>query len=462
MDNEVRFDIPEYVSNYITGSGYPFPYTVMQPYIEQWYRWMGATGDFYDCNKSDQSGHIYKYHRLSCHPARSVCREWASLMLNDNTSVSTEDETCTEWINDYYSSTGFYTRGQGLIERAFGLGTGVWAVWVDTVRKVMQPQRYDARMCIPLSWDDDGIYEIALISDVVIDGKSATQLQMITLESDGYHIHTAIWIDNNRVPLPDGVMDDFIFGPVKPFAVVRPAIENSRVDLSPYGESVFADAVDAIKAVDICFDAMFNELRLGKMRVFMSDLLLDTQMKGTEKVIMPWSDDDQVLRRITSTDNIVQTFAPQLRTQSQDMAFQRAWDTLGSLTGFGQHYFKTDEGGGVRTATEVASNNAELMRSIKKHENLLADAVCDLSHALIYAAREHIGIPLPDEGIITFNPDDSIVTDTTAEKAQDMAEVAQGLMNVWEYRAKWYDEDEETAKANTPGSVTEDYIPVGQ
>lgn len=42
--------------------------------------------------------------------------------------------------------------------------------------------------------------------------------------------------------------------------------------------------------------------------------------------------------------------------------------------------------------------------------------------------------------------DDSIVTDTAAEKAQDMAEVAAGLMQPWEYRVRWYGEDEETAR----------------
>ena len=43
--------------------------------------------------------------------------------------------------------------------------------------------------------------------------------------------------------------------------------------------------------------------------------------------------------------------------------------------------------------------------------------------------------------------DDSIITDTAAEKAQDMAEVAAGLMGAWEYRRKWYGEDEKTARA---------------
>ena len=46
--------------------------------------------------------------------------------------------------------------------------------------------------------------------------------------------------------------------------------------------------------------------------------------------------------------------------------------------------------------------------------------------------------------------DDSIIQDVAAEKAQDMAEVGV-TMHAWEYRAKWYGEDEKTAKARARG-----------
>ena len=39
------------------------------------------------------------------------------------------------------------------------------------------------------------------------------------------------------------------------------------------------------------------------------------------------------------------------------------------------------------------------------------------------------------------------MTDTSAEKAQDMAEVAAGLMGAWEYRMRWYGEEESIARA---------------
>lgn len=45
---------------------------------------------------------------------------------------------------------------------------------------------------------------------------------------------------------------------------------------------------------------------------------------------------------------------------------------------------------------------------------------------------------------------DSILTDEEAERSQDRRDVSMGVMSLAEYRAKWYNEDIETAQANLP------------
>ena len=64
----------------------------------------------------------------------------------------------------------------------------------------------------------------------------------------------------------------------------------------------------------------------------------------------------------------------------------------------------------------------------------------------VMAASRSLGAELPEEGDVRVTFDDSIITETSAEKQQDMAEVAAGLMEAWEYRVKWYGEDEATAR----------------
>jgi hypothetical protein len=55
------------------------------------------------------------------------------------------------------------------------------------------------------------------------------------------------------------------------------------------------------------------------------------------------------------------------------------------------------------------------------------------------------GESIPEEGLVRVENDDSIIQDTAAEKAQDMAEVGVTLAP-WEYRVRCYGEDEATAR----------------
>lgn len=94
----------------------------------------------------------------------------------------------------------------------------------------------------------------------------------------------------------------------------------------------------------------------------------------------------------------------------------------------------------MKTATEVSSDNSALMRNIRRHERVLEKAVVGICRAVM-AVERSLGTMLPDEGVVRVNFDDSIITDTAAEKQQDMAEVAAGLMMPDEYRRKWCGEE---------------------
>ena len=48
-------------------------------------------------------------------------------------------------------------QAQATLVRAFGLGTGAWALWADLDRKKVRVRHYDARMAMLLTWDEDGV-----------------------------------------------------------------------------------------------------------------------------------------------------------------------------------------------------------------------------------------------------------------------------------------------------------------
>ena len=468
--------VPEHVKEYLRGLGFVLPLDDMEPWIRSWDDWMGARGDFYDYRDKDGLGRVYEVHRRSIHPAMRVCKEWGSLLLNEDVKVVCEDQKATEWIDGFFSTTGFMAQAQDTVVRAFGLGTGAWALWLDLDRKKVRIRHYDARMVIPLTWDEDGVTECAFVTRAFYRGKAVDQLQMhlkggvgfsaelspsspstpspecangaFTVDSEGaYRIVTVFFDKDGNELSPMGIASEYDTGcPFPTFGIVKPAVTNTRVDMSPYGQSVFADAVDAVQAVDLTFDALINEVDVSKMRVFLSDVLFDREKTGDKAISIPFGKQDcTVFRKVMSTEDMVQEFAPALRTSSQVEAFRIALQMLGDLTGFGISYFDIEDSRGfIKTATEVSSDNSALMRNIRRHENALEGAITDIARAVMCVSRG-FGESIPEEGSVRVQYDDSIIQDTAAEKAQDMAEVGITLAP-WEYRARWYGEDEATAR----------------
>lgn len=445
---ESGFQVPECVRAYLGELGYLLPLDPMDGWVRCWDDWMAARGEFYDYADVDGLGRRYEVHRRSLHPAMRVCQEWGSLLLNDKTQVVCDDQACTDWLADFFARTGFMAAAQSCVVRAFGLGTGALGLWCDLGAQEVRVRCYDARMVVPLSWDEDGVYECAFVTRAFVKGKAVDQLQMHLRDAAGfYRIETVCFDENGVETACEGVLPCFTTALTFPtFAILKPAITNTRVDMSPFGQSVFADALDAVQAVDVTFDALVNEVDAGKMRIFLSDVMFDFENKNGGRARIPFGKHDcTVFRKVMSTSDTIAEFAPALRTDAQERALRVALQMLGDLTGFGISYFDFDNSGYVKTATEVSSDNSALMRNIRRHENLMATSLASIAHAVLGLARM-MGTSLPEEGEIRVTFDDSIITDTTAEKSQDMAEVAAGLMQAWEYRCKWYGEDEATAR----------------
>ena len=62
--------------------------------------------------------------------------------------------------------------------RAFGLGTGAWALWVDAGSREVRVRRYDAQMAVPLTWDEEGVTECAFVTRAFWRGKAVDQVQL--------------------------------------------------------------------------------------------------------------------------------------------------------------------------------------------------------------------------------------------------------------------------------------------
>ena len=79
-----------------------------------------TNGDFWDYDETSNGIHR-KVHRKTVKPAQKVVNEWASLIFDDDTTISCEDTACNEWLNDTLDRIHFKSRSQGIIAKGFAL-----------------------------------------------------------------------------------------------------------------------------------------------------------------------------------------------------------------------------------------------------------------------------------------------------------------------------------------------------
>lgn len=440
----------------------------MDSNIQDWYQWYTTSVDeFYKVPYVFKSGDTVKRStrpRYSLKPAKRVCREYASLILTEDTEISAEKPKANAWLQDYLAANSFWPSGQNLIERAFAIGTGGWVLDYD-IRDDAQDskvriQRNDARMLKPLSWDVEGITECAIADRITHKGKPIERLALYVMdqETGTYHIKMHLIKENTEIaPESLGYISDFDTKSTrKPFGIVKPGIDNTLADFSPYGMSIFADAVDSIKAVDMAFDSLFQEVNLTQVKIFMSEELIDIDRENGKAIPLTKAD-MQTFRMMDSqsVNKMIDIFSPNIRTEPLKQALNIALAELGEACGFGQNYFTLDKTGGLKTATEVVADNGALMRNVKKHENVVRTAIQDVMGALLDAARIHCGAEIEEDfGAIDVKFDDSVITDTQTAKTQMLAEIAAGVRPKWHFLHEFEGLSEEEAMAQIPDDIS--------
>ena len=453
-----EFSVPAHVTKKLKELGYALD-TSMDSHIQAWYDWYSGKDAWYKDGYTDLQGRKRQRERMSIRPAKRVAAEWASLLVTDDTEVSVEGPAANEWLQGFLQRANFWPTGQMIVEKAFAMGTAAWALWFDVREDAaeVKVRRYDARMVRPLSWDEEGVGECAFVTRATVRGKRADQLQVHAWDAEtaSYHIRTYLFEDGRQLdPEANGILEDFDTGQACPtFGIVKPALENTHVDLSPYGQSVFADAVDAVKAVDLAYDSMFQEVELTAAKVFVDESMVDVRSENGKVVPAP-KVDGRLFRKLVGRDvtkDLIDIYSPNIRIEPLRSALDVALAELGELCGFGQQYFALDRTGGLKTATEVTADNSALMRNVRKHENVLRGAIQRVVTSLLNCARIHCGAPIEEDfGAVSVQFDDSVITDTQTEKATMMAEIAAGLLPKWRYAVEFYGMSPEEAQAALP------------
>ena len=310
----------------------------------------------------------------------------------------------------------------------------------------------------PLSWQNGYISECAFSSDVTRGGKDYLYLQIHRREDNGnYVIENRIYRYNNEQLADEQLVNVKGFENIPPvvhtgsdkrqFVIDRPNIANNVNYLLPTGIAIYANAIDVLQGVDIAYDSYVNEFKLGKKRIMVKPSAAQ-YLDGT-----PAFDPDDVVFYVMPEDTedgaVVTPIDMTLRTAEHNTGIQDQLNILSSKCGFGETYYRFD-GGSVATATQVISENSTMFRTIKKMEIVLEQALVELCRILLRMGNTAMNAGLNEDVEISIDFDDSIIEDKQTDFSRDMQLLSAGIMNDWEFRMKWMNEDETTAKAALP------------
>lgn len=436
---------------------------VLSTYVEQWKSWYKGNV------KSFHNYYIYNgkkrvnQKRFTMNMAKEMSEEWADILWSEKCRISFEDEKAQENANELIEELDLYVLVNNALEKAGALGTEATVVSVydiieneegmtlDVSNAKTRVDLVDVDWIFPLSWTNKGITECAFGSVEYIKGKKhiVLSVHLIDEASGNYVIKNHLFEENNgnltEIKNVDNTINEFdTRSDVKWFAIFKPLITNNLFNNSPFGIPYYANAIDNLKAVDISFDALKNEIVDGRKRTFVRADMFSYD-DGEQKLV--FDPNDTTVYQLpdgATKDDLIQSDSDTLRTTQQIETLNTQLNILGRKCGFGENYYHFN-GQTLQIATQVISSNNKMFRRKKKLEVGYESSIFDLFNAVAYASSTFGKYNINAEGLkITF--DDSIVEDKESESVRARAEVSAGLKSKVEYRMDIYGETEEVAK----------------
>lgn len=442
-------------------------HTPMDSYINTWWSYIRQEqNDFYWLEEPDAQNPAKKnkIKVRSCTPASMICDDMAGLIYNETASISldeVDDKTTVDWLEQWLDVTMWHDRAPLAIGRMCSTGTAAWALHVsgftETGKSPMlkvRPMRYDARSIIPLSWEADDCIDCAFLATVYIHGKKCSQIEVHQRGDDGnYQIYCGFFDDSGKQFVPAGYLDSNTSvntkQPYPTFSLIRLAFDNPYWDYSPMGVALFHDAIDALQTVDIAFDNMGSDIVMGRKLLVLPESMLSKDEYGNAQVPMITGKRFFVAAKNNTYDDKARVFEynPSLRVDENRQALSTALQMLGKRIGFGIKAYALDDQGGITTAKQVAADNSEMMRAVRRHEHIIKPAIQSLLTAACGIYRELGTTPLADiAGQVNVVLGDSIMQDDDSLRERDRADVAAGLLEPWKYMVRWQGYTEEEAK----------------
>ena len=413
-----------------------------------------------------------KRHLATMNAGKMACSQMARYVWNEQCAIhasmrnAPEDDPLDGFLQYVLKNNRFFTAFGDLLEKSFALGGGALKEWVEIPKDENGNDIGEGKVRIgytmasqfvPTAWDNSRVNAGIFISREARDGYYYTVVEWHRLDGTTYRVTNDLY----RMPIKEAEEPQNILGWWSPlneiypllspdttiedvqnafFQYIRPFGANYADDNSPLGMSIYAPAMNTLHGIDIMFDSLQREFVLGKKRIIAPARAMK-QVGGIGGRLQRYFDADDEVWEALATDNpedlkIVDNSVG-LRVNEHIQGINGDLAILCSQIGFDPGTLSFDASKGLKTATEVISENSKTFGTVKAHENIVADSLRQMVDA-IFELAVHYGLTWEGKTIesliaggydvaVTF--DDSIIEDKNAEINQGIALTGAGLMS---------------------------------
>lgn len=397
---------------------------------------------FHEISFTTVDGQRRKRMRSTLGMPKIAAERMAQLVYNEKCVINISDQQLSGNIKNVLDDNNFNKQFQRFIEYGFAMGGFCIKPYVFNGK--IKLSYVTAQNFFPLQSTNDDIQSGIFLSETRKGKYFYSLLEWHQWSDDGsaYIISNQLYQSEAKdslgvqVPLatlyPNMEPEVSINGLEKPlFVYIKPNIANNFETTSPLGISIFGNSLDTLKSLDIAFDSFQREFTLGKRRIMVPESAIRAVVDPTTGVMHRYFDtEDEVYQAMSMDDNNerIQDLSTPLRVTDHINAINALLNLLAMQMGFTPGTF-IFENGGIKTATEVISENSQTFRTKQAHETLVEHGIKELIDSVVVLAQLYDIFPAPTTDYdVTVEFDDSITEDREANANFYITLVAAGMM----------------------------------
>ena len=365
--------------------------------------------------------------------AKAVCAELARLCFAESSELVCADRETEEFLQDVFAKNNFSERFSDFAEKVFALGGGAIKVYYDGGVKL---DFITADRFVPTKWDAGGIYAGAFGSGVYANGKSYVLAETQELSDKGLVIENKLYRENGTEAELSEVYPGLeertvIEGLEKPLFVYFRAGTGGVKQCNALGTSVFADAEDTLRSIDIVFDSLSREFVLGKKRIIVPSYAVRGDYDENGELRRYFDVNDEVFEAFSTSDAEdlkITDNTGELRVTEHIEALGELLDLLCMQVGLSEGALSY-KNGTIRTATEVISRNSRTYRTASFYRRLIAKNLAVVAQNICLLGKMAGELSRKAGESVTFRFADGVCEDDGVKTERARALYASGLIS---------------------------------